>query len=224
MIRKLLISLILLTGLTACSVSDKDLLDAAKRGRLDKIKSLIEKGANINASDRFGKTTLHYMAGYDKMVAYLISKGAKVRALTAIGESPLLFAAEKGNTKSVQLLLDKGADINVSTGFGDSPLEKAITGGHLNAVKLLLKKGAELSKRRKSEGWTPVLAAVASGNKEIVKYLISNGAKVDATLKNGKTIMDLAKNKDIKNLLKEHLDKEKKPGANNKMGSAKSKK
>ena len=40
MIRKLLISLVLLIGLTACSASDKNLLEAAKRGPRDKVKTL----------------------------------------------------------------------------------------------------------------------------------------------------------------------------------------
>ena len=58
---------------------------AAKHGKFDRVKELIEEGANINAKDNAGWTPLHEAAQYSgvrgqEVLEYLVAKGADVNA------------------------------------------------------------------------------------------------------------------------------------------------
>jgi ankyrin repeat protein len=54
-----------------------------------------------------------------------------------IGQTPLIFACEEGNSIVVQLLLDNDADINCVDKFGNTALYYAETRNHLDIVLAL---------------------------------------------------------------------------------------
>ena len=57
----------------------------------DVVEYLVEKGANINAKNRDGKTPLH-VANYDaKISSYLIKNGADINAMDKLDCTPLFF-------------------------------------------------------------------------------------------------------------------------------------
>jgi ankyrin repeat protein len=64
-------------------------------GFLDAVKWLVEEqGADVNLPDAWGYTPLHYAAvhGANDVIEYLVSKGANVRALSRLGQSPVDMA------------------------------------------------------------------------------------------------------------------------------------
>ena len=76
-------------------------------------KALTEKGYDVNYEDHGGATPLSAtsLGGHEKMIHFLISKGAQVnRKDRMIGETPLIGAAEMGQLGSVKALLENGAD------------------------------------------------------------------------------------------------------------------
>jgi len=100
--------------ISACAGGDinRDLLKATEQGNLQQVKSLLAKGANIDAKDDFDRTPLMLSAfgGHDAIAALLIQAGADVRAKAKYGQTALQFAVERGHGAIAALLKAAGAD------------------------------------------------------------------------------------------------------------------
>jgi len=87
---------------------------AIERGRGDILKVLADKGANVNATDRYGRTPLHVVALEHpdmtlEMVELLIAKGANLNARDGDNRTPLWYARDEGQTQLAELLRKHGA-------------------------------------------------------------------------------------------------------------------
>ncbi|HBT82140.1 MAG TPA: hypothetical protein DEB35_01465 [Desulfuromonas sp.] len=90
-----------------------------------------------------------------------------------LGETPLHFAAIRGDVEAVEALIKAGADINAQGEHHYSPLHEAVEQGHPEVVRLLI--GACARKDLKdSDGATPVELAELLGNQEIIRLLGRN--------------------------------------------------
>jgi hypothetical protein len=107
----------------ALNFNDTPLTFAALYGKTDVAKLLIERGANIEARNRFG-TPLYHAAGrcHTKTIELLIEKGADINSINWRGASPLSAAARYCSTETAKLLIEKGADVDyaMATLQGDS--------------------------------------------------------------------------------------------------------
>mgnify|MGYP000364283700 CR=1 FL=1 len=85
-------------------MTSKELLDAAKSGRNDVVKALLEKKVDIESKDGDGWTPLHFAAcqGHDDVVQTLLENQADVNAKADYGSTPLYFAAQNGHTPVVK--------------------------------------------------------------------------------------------------------------------------
>ena len=91
-------NLALLSGETA-------LMAAAEKGSLDAVKLLLDHGANVNAKEpQEGQTAIIWAAAekHSDILKVLLEHGADVRARTNSGFTPLLFAAQQGDTESAR--------------------------------------------------------------------------------------------------------------------------
>lgn len=88
------------------------LLNTPPRGEAMDIKGLLDRGADVNAKDREGRTILMLSASSDALpsesIRTLLERGADVQARTAHGESALDFAMQRGKTPVVDLLVKAG--------------------------------------------------------------------------------------------------------------------
>ncbi|MBI4965935.1 MAG: ankyrin repeat domain-containing protein [Desulfomonile tiedjei] len=102
---------------------DEQLIKAAARGDAPLAKSLLDKGADVNA-ERVGGTVLMAAAraGNLELVEYFIDKGADVNATNVLGQTVLMIAAARDNLDMVKYLIDKGAHINAKDIRGDTAL------------------------------------------------------------------------------------------------------
>ncbi|MGD2188234.1 MAG: ankyrin repeat domain-containing protein [Desulfobacterales bacterium] len=97
-----------------CSLSSlalaEGLHEAVKEENLDKLKRLIEEGANIEARDASAATPLYLAVdrGYKDLVKLLISKGANVNAVDKNGNTPLWWAEFGGFKELMELLVKHG--------------------------------------------------------------------------------------------------------------------
>ena len=124
-----------------------------------------------------------------KIVTYLVSKGANVRALTFDKRSALHLAAQGGREKMIPILVELGLDINRkdSTMVASTPLIMAITAGDLPTVKAVVNAGADINlcsaKDNTPLDWATNLANANNekyryhDQKAIAEYLKSLGAK-----------------------------------------------
>eukprot|EP00562_Extubocellulus_spinifer_P004889 CAMPEP_0178535442 /NCGR_PEP_ID=MMETSP0696-20121128/35547_1 /TAXON_ID=265572 /ORGANISM="Extubocellulus spinifer, Strain CCMP396" /LENGTH=149 /DNA_ID=CAMNT_0020167581 /DNA_START=406 /DNA_END=856 /DNA_ORIENTATION=- len=113
------------------------LLDAAYDGRVDDVRSLLRRGANIHAVDKWGETPLHKASikGHDEVAKMLLDAGANVNAANNDGATPLHAASANGHDKVARVLLDEGADINATNEKGETPLDLAKTNNKQEEMK-----------------------------------------------------------------------------------------
>ena len=207
---------------------------------LAKVRFLAEKGANVNAQSKQGRTALLVAAGYDggtEIVKFLISKGADLAAHDDAGETALLAATGANDTETALLLLQKGANVNTSSlgshgGGGRTPLINAAAEGNVTLMKALLAKGADVNVASIAEPYqvkngqialgliTPLHMAVAFGSPDAVKVLLDAGAKVNAQDVRGMTPLMLAIGTDRANpaVVKLLLDRGADPAIRSKAG------
>ena len=141
------IRLLLSRGVDLGSLGDNlDLNGACFHGHWRLCKFLVEKGADVNASDsRTGETPLHAALCktdrlvYDKVLQVLLSSGADpnvaakngaetggfMRDSRTKGETPLHRAAAFGNEDTIKMLLDHAAKVDARDANGDTPLSWA---------------------------------------------------------------------------------------------------
>jgi ankyrin repeat protein len=167
---------------------------AAYRGDIDKVRSILEKGTNVDVRDKAGHTSLFYAAsaGQLHVIEFLISKGADVNAKdNRGGEMPLFYAGDAGWKKVVELLIVKGADINARGDLGGSALESAAWLGRGDVAELLITKGADVN-IRDDWGYIPLHAAACTGLVEIAERLIAKGNDINAKTEWGETPLQSA--------------------------------
>jgi ankyrin repeat protein len=139
---------LLLTNKADPNVRDKQgnapLHKAAKQS-MEMIKLLLEHGAQINATNYWGKTPLFtaVVHGNLKIVQFLLEHGAEPNAGRANTLTPLHMTAASGSTSIAECLLEKKADPNALDGFGKTPLDWARTRNDDAITQLLIKYGAK---------------------------------------------------------------------------------
>jgi len=101
---------------------DTAIMMAAIAGRLDMVKKLRARGAEINQK---GWTPLIYAAtsGHDDIVSYLLAEGADINAASPNGTTALMMAARQGQLSTLELLIARGADVNHRNETGASALD-----------------------------------------------------------------------------------------------------
>src|SRR2546429_459978 len=167
----------LVSGLAAAA--DLRLVDAVKNQDRDAVRELLQKHADVNASQGDGATALHWAAHWDDLALadMLIRAHANVDAANDLGVTPLTLAS---STAMVEKLLAAGANPNVVMATGESPLMAAARTGSAEMVKALLKHGAGVNEKEKVRGQTALMWAVSQKHPEIVRVLIEHGADVHA--------------------------------------------
>lgn len=196
-----------------------ELIEAAKKGDLEKLRALLDKGAPINARTKDGVTPLIIATskGHRGVVALLLEQGADVTPVDPLGRTALIYAALQGREDLVKLFIDHNVDLNAEAKYRQRPISEAAKNGHLGVVRLLLdnganpndaimmaaifgraeivelllSRGADVNKREELCG-SPLVMAASGGHVEVVRLLLDRGA--DPTIRNGNraTALDTA--------------------------------
>jgi ankyrin repeat protein len=153
------------------------LVDAAKSGNRDAIRTLLGKGANVNAGAADGTTALHWASYRDDVESadLLIKAGAGVNTANDLGATPLWTASLNGSEAMVRRLLSAGADPNARLVAGETPVMVAARAGKPAVVKQLVAKGADVNARA-ARGQTALMWAVAQKHPDVVSVLLAHGA------------------------------------------------
>jgi ankyrin repeat protein len=141
------------------------------------VKLLIDQGADVNTTNRAGATALIRAATSYEKTRWLLAAGAKVRARTALGTTPLILAARRaGNSRTVQLLLERGANATERNNAGISAVLAGAASGDLETVRLLLDAGARADDFPKSN--VPRARAIAGFRTALMWAAYSNDVRM----------------------------------------------
>lgn len=151
---------------------------AIRLGKIEIVKLLIAKGANINYKGCVEQTPLMraVQCGNFEAAELLIKHKVNVNAKTKRDENYLTI----------------GSDYEEDDGF--TALIDAVLNENFEMAKLLVKNKADVNAETRL-GYTVLMYAVNSGNFEMVELLVKNGARVDIIDKYGTTVLSNAKDK-----------------------------
>jgi len=158
-----------------------DLMMAAMNGDVDAVTSLIDSGADVNATDDGNSTVLMWSAsnGNADIAKILIANGAEITARDNGNGTALLRSAGAGNVELVNLLLDNGADANAVDINGNTALGNAVVSKHEATALVLLDYGADPNAHRERHK-SYLQYAVDAGQASVVDSLIQHGADLEA--------------------------------------------
>ncbi|XP_014886851.1 putative ankyrin repeat domain-containing protein 31 isoform X1 [Poecilia latipinna] len=140
----------------------------------------------------------------EKSVSY--SRSAKVPTEKKLhkrnekGENLLHKACRRKDLPQVRMLLQAGISVNMEDYAGWTPLHEACASGDESVVEELLRAGANVN-ARSCEGVTPLHDAVYCGHHQVVKLLLQNGSIPAYQKVGGKTLLDMAEDRSMKELL-----------------------
>ena len=164
------------------AASDTPVADAAQRGDLAVVRSLLTDGADVDAPHRDGMSALHWasLMGDLQMIQTLLAAGADHDTTTRLGRhTPLLVAGRAGQGDVVGALLAAGADPQARTDTGTTALHFAATAGDTSALEQLMTAGAPVDATEPMWGQTPLMFAAANARTDAVRLLLRHGADPD---------------------------------------------
>ncbi|XP_065836858.1 serine/threonine-protein phosphatase 6 regulatory ankyrin repeat subunit B-like [Oscarella lobularis] len=191
---------------------------ACKDGSIFGVKWLVEHNADINNSDMFEDITPFLLAcgsSIDRSLKahYLCEKGADCGASDWDGESALFYAVRQSQCKDDMkdflqyLVIEKGNDINSVNENGMTPLLYACYfHPSFVVIQQLIELGADLSVSSKMGNALHMAAQNRHTTKSIIDLLIENGADGTCLDKDGKTPHEVARDGEIKALLRQNYD------------------
>ena len=103
------------------------LMWAAKMGRTDCVKYLIQNGAQLDLKDDDGDTALHLAAywGHLEVMKRLLEAGQHINLRGVCARTPLMVAANYDHTDCVEYLLQNGAQPDLKDEYGQTAYQEA---------------------------------------------------------------------------------------------------
>lgn len=193
-----------------------ELANAVLASDIERIRFLVEKGADINNRDNQGYAVLQNAARNrdDKVVAELLALKADVNATDSDGMTALHHAVMRNHPETIKALAEGGAALDVKNRDGYTPLTMAIIEDQFKSAIALIEAGAPLATPVGDAKLTPLmLTAGKEGNRltlgagvsrvekfnpkdpgpiDIARALIAKGADVNAVSGTGLSALLLA--------------------------------
>ncbi|KAJ6531635.1 hypothetical protein DFH09DRAFT_138077 [Mycena vulgaris] len=155
-------------------------------GYIEGIQGLLERGTDVNLSDRDEYGSPLAVASYwgnIEAVRFLLERGAAINLPSGEYGSALGAASFGGKLEIARFLLERGANVNLPGGEYGSALGAASWAGELEIVRFLLKRGANVNLL--GGDYDSALGAASYNDKmEIVRFLLESGA--DVKMRGGK--------------------------------------
>jgi uncharacterized protein len=190
-----LLGLPLLAGAApAAETHGLSLVDAAKQGNREAVRSLLGGGEKEGVAGAQGAAALTWAASRNdlEMAELLLHAGADPKAANEYGATALYAAAANADPAMTAKLLKAGADANAPLASGETPLMEAARMGNLATVSALLSGGADPNVQEKNGGQTALMWAIAERHPAITEELVRRGADVNVHTKYGSTALTFA--------------------------------
>src|SRR5689334_20443815 len=139
---------------------------AARRGKPEMVKTVLDARPRVNSRNSRGETALMLATfnGHTDAVRALLAQGAE---FNHSGWNPLIYAAARNRMDIARILIGRGAQVDGEAENGTTALMMAAREGHLQMVLLLLEHGANINHKTKS-GYSALTMAKDKDRREIV--------------------------------------------------------
>lgn len=151
---------------------------AVSSGDIDECRRLLDSGTaatDLRASE--GVTALMLAAFDGDVCELLLSRGADANAADDDGNTPLHWAAARGNSRMCEALLAHGVSVDQCDNKGRTALLHAAVAGHAPTCHLLLARGASID-RAAEGGVTPLRMSVVQNHVRVCATLLAWGASL----------------------------------------------
>ena len=148
------------------------IMTAVSAGNESIFKLIHSRGGRLDSLDKTKNSLLHRAVARNReaIAISLIDKMPElIDRRNELGNTPLMIAARRSNTRMAKLLLSYGADVSLSNGYARSALHNAAWSGSEKMVNLLIEKGARQTPD--SQGRFPKDLAKANGHKKLAEKL-----------------------------------------------------
>jgi ankyrin repeat protein len=155
---------------------------ACRGNKLEVVKFLVEKGADVDAEDNNKIVPLHSLATRDNAaaIAILLDNGAEIDARDYGNDTALHYAAMSDAADALTILVKAGAGLENIDDYGRTPLILcARERGGPKTIRILLDAGADVKAKDKF-GATALHLASWRGKKEVVDILLDAGAPISS--------------------------------------------
>jgi hypothetical protein len=181
--------------------------ETVRNHRLDAFRAIVQTDKQLfRESD-----CLHIAVEEDNeiMVDEIISCGVDLNRPDRLGRFPMYIASYNAGSNAVmKMLLKVGAHPDLgevrNMSVVSTPLLRAIATCHsfcaLDAVAALASARADVDQVDQF-GYSPLLLAVERDQKEVVKFLLSRGADITIRSPSGKSVLEIAPNKEMREIL-----------------------
>ncbi|XP_065835760.1 putative ankyrin repeat protein RF_0381 [Oscarella lobularis] len=164
---------------------------ASWNGNVELVSKLIQLGLDVNESQVFGRTSLHWAAqfGHLEVAEILISNGANIEAKDERGNTPVLCSAMSSNVDLfITFMVSTGCDIQAKNKeiLGRGVLGTASAYGQVKMVKKLIGMAFYLFETDYF-GQTALHWAAKYGEKKVARLLIKSGSNIEDQDKWGRT-------------------------------------
>ena len=169
-----------LVAFLAAGADPPPVVDAARNAEEAVLRTLVEQGADVNATAADGSTALLWASHRDlpESVDLLIRAGADVNGQTTWGPRRCGRGRER-QRGSGGAAAGGGADPNLALRHGETHLMATARSGNAGVAELLLEHGADPNATG-PRGQTALMWAVLDQSSDVVKVLIDHGADADS--------------------------------------------
>jgi hypothetical protein len=133
---------------------NKNLLEASKKGELNRVIPLLEKKANIDTATKRGNTPVMLAAkyGHSSLVKLLLSQKASYDLINFFGMTALMMAAGRGHNENIKLLIEAKANPEEKCVWnGLSPILFSITHKMTHSISLLIELGVKVPTEKRHD-------------------------------------------------------------------------
>ncbi|ELU06894.1 hypothetical protein CAPTEDRAFT_184604 [Capitella teleta] len=142
---------------------------------LEFVESLLNSGARIDCTDKYGQTIFHEVARawHTDVAQFLLDHKCDVNVSDIFGRTPLHVAAAVDYPEMVTFLVQNGADIErVTKGEKQTPVHFAARNDACQSLKALVKCKALYKEVRDYKGRTPLHLAAELDRSETARFLL----------------------------------------------------
>jgi uncharacterized protein len=188
-----LLTLLTVAGAAAAN-ANLELVEAARNQDQQKIRTLLNQRADVNARSDDGSTALLWAAHWNDVetARLLIHGGADANVANDFRVTPLSAACTNGSAALVELLLKAGANPNTRIATGETPIMTCASSGSTDAVRMLIARGADVNAKEPSQSQTALMWAAAERHPNVLRTLVDAGADLQARTKKGFTALHFA--------------------------------